>query len=61
MSEDEKIELHENQPIWTALNKEGEERYFPIVDTVRVLTDTIDLLAYWRKLKRRSINEVMKP
>lgn len=45
MSSNEKIELYEEQPIRTAWN-ETEEWYFSIVDTIRVLTDSKDPLAY---------------
>ena len=57
MSENEKIELYEDQPIRTAWNETEEEWYFSVVDTIRVLTDSKDPLAYWRKLKQRLINE----
>ena len=47
------IQLFENQPIRTAWDEEKEEWYFSVVDAVRVLTDSKDPLAYWRKLKQR--------
>ena len=47
------IQLFENQPIRTAWDEEKEEWYFSVVDVVRVLTDSKDPLAYWRKLKQR--------
>ena len=53
MAENEKIELYENQPIRTAWNEAEEEWYFSVVDVVRVLTDSKDPTAYWRKLKQR--------
>ena len=56
MSENEKIELYEDQPIRTAWNETEEEWYFSVVDTIRVLTDSKDPLAYWRKLKQRLIS-----
>ena len=57
MPENEKIELYEDQPIRTAWNETEEEWYFSIIDTVRVLTDSKDSAAYWRKLKQRLKDE----
>ena len=57
MAENEKIELYENQPIRTAWNEAEEEWYFSVVDVVRVLTDSKDPTAYWRKLKQRLKDE----
>ena len=57
MSSNEKLELYEDQPIRTAWNETEEEWYFSVVDTIRVLTDSKDPLAYWRKLKQRLISE----
>ena len=37
----------------TVWDDEQEKWYFSIVDTVAVLTDSIDPTAYWRKLKQR--------
>ena len=48
-----KIQLYEEQPIRTAWDEENEEWYFSIVDVVRVLTESTDAAAYWRKLKQR--------
>ena len=53
MSEQNKIQLFENQRIRTAWDEEKEEWYFSIVDVVGVLTDSVDPTAYWRKLKQR--------
>ena len=47
------IQLFEDQPIRTAWDEENEEWFFSIVDVVRVLTDSKDPTAYWRKLKQR--------
>ena len=49
----DKLQLFEDQPIRTAWDNENEEWYFSIVDVVRVLTDSKDPNAYWRKLKQR--------
>ena len=51
MAENEKNELYEDQLIRTAWNETEEEWYFSVVDVVRVLTDSKDPTAYWRKLK----------
>ena len=56
MGNNEKLELYEDQPIRTAWNETEEEWYFSVVDTIRVLTDSKDPLAYWRKLKQRLIS-----
>ena len=56
MSENEKIELYEDQPIRTAWNEAEEEWYFSVVDVVRVLTDQPSQRGatnYWAKLKGR--------
>ncbi len=49
----DKIQLFEDKAIRTAWDSEHEEWYFSIVDVVRVLTDSSDATAYWRKLKQR--------
>ena len=49
MSENEKIELYEDQPIRTAWNETEEEWYFSVVDTISVLTDSKYPLAYLEK------------
>ena len=56
MSENEKIQLFENQKIRTAWDSENEEWYFSIVDVVGVLTETENFETsrkYWNKLKQR--------
>lgn len=56
MSENEKIELYENQPIRTAWNETEEEWYFSVVDVVGVLTNQPNQRGasnYWAKLKQR--------
>ena len=46
MSEQEKIQLFENQKIRTAWDREKEEWYFSIVDVVGALTDVVDFETY---------------
>jgi len=56
MSENDKVQLFENQKIRTAWDKEKEEWYFSIVDVVGVLTDQPDTrraAKYWSVLKTR--------
>lgn len=56
MSENEKIELYEDQPVRTAWNEMEEEWYFSIVDAVGILTEQQDQRGasnYWAKLKQR--------
>lgn len=53
MSEQDKIQLFEDQPIRAAWDSEQEEWYFSIVDVVSVLTDSVDGRKYWNKLKQR--------
>lgn len=56
MSENEKIELYEDQPIRTAWNETEEEWYFSIVDVVGILTEQQNQRGasnYWAKLKQR--------
>lgn len=53
MSENEQLQLYEDQPIRTAWDENAEEWYFSIVDVITVLTDSKNPAAYWRKLKQR--------
>ena len=56
MSNEENLQLFENQPIRTAWNDDEEEWYFSIVDVVGILTNQITQRRasnYWAKLKQR--------
>ncbi|MBR0312596.1 MAG: Bro-N domain-containing protein [Oscillospiraceae bacterium] len=53
VSEENNIQLFENQPIRTAWDPENEEWLFSIVDVVGILSESKDPAAYWRKLKQR--------
>ena len=56
MSEQNEIQLFENQKIRTAWDAEKEEWYFSIVDVVAVLTDQATprgASTYWAVLKKR--------
>ena len=60
MSDNEKIELYEDQPLRTAWNETEEEWYFSVVDVVGVLTDQPDsrhASTYWAVLKKRLLSE----
>ena len=53
MSEQDKLELFEDQPIRMAWDAEREEWYYSIVDVCRVLSDTDNPRRYWSDLKRK--------
>ena len=60
MSEQDKIQLFENQPIRAAWDSEQEEWYFSIIDVIQVLIDQSDYNTarkYWNKLKQRLKDE----
>jgi hypothetical protein len=45
--------LCEEKQVRRVWNEADQKWYFAIVDVVRVLTDSVDAGAYWRKLKER--------
>jgi hypothetical protein len=51
------IRLFNSQKIRSVWDENIEDWYFSIVDVVRVLTDSINAGAYWRKLKQRMMAE----
>ena len=53
MSNEETLQLFEDQPIRTAWSDEEEEWYFAIVDVVGILSESADPQTYWRVLKKR--------
>lgn len=53
MSEQDKVQLFENQAIRTAWDTEQEEWYFSVVDVVRALTDSTDPKQYIKKMRSR--------
>ena len=57
MSNEESMQLFEDQPIRTAWSEEDEEWYFSVVDVVGVLTKSADPNDYWKVLKKRLKNE----
>ena len=57
MTNNENLQLFEDQPIRTAWNAEEEEWYFSIVDVVGVLTESPNPQTYWRVMKKRLKDE----
>lgn len=57
MSEQDKIQLFENQPIRAAWDSGQEEWYFSIVDVIKVLTGSPNPQTYWRVMKKRLKDE----
>lgn len=54
MTENNKlIAIFEDQPVRRAWNGKEEKWYFSVVDIMKILTDSVDAGAYWRKLKQR--------
>lgn len=53
MSEQNKMQLFENQKIRTAWDSEKEEWYFSVADVVQVLTDSADPKQYIKKMRSR--------
>ena len=53
MTKHEALQLFEEKKVRTLWDPEQEKWYFSIVDTISVLTGSIDASAYWRKLKQR--------
>ena len=57
MSDQNKIQLFENQPIRTSWNEAQEDGYFSIVDVIHVLTGSENPRRYWNDLKRKLKSE----
>ncbi|CUQ39924.1 BRO family%2C N-terminal domain [Bacteroides thetaiotaomicron] len=53
MTKQQAIKLFEEKKIRTVWDDEQEKWYFSIVDTVSILTDSVDGRKYWNKLKQR--------
>lgn len=47
------IKLFEEKSVRSVYNEQEEKWYFSITDVVFILTESVDALAYWRKLKQR--------
>ena len=53
MNKETSIKLFEQKQVRTHWDNEVEKWYFSVVDVLFVLTESIDVAAYWRKLKQR--------
>lgn len=47
------IKLFEEKRVRSVWNEKEQQWYFSIVDVIAILTESVDPLAYWRKLKER--------
>jgi hypothetical protein len=47
------IKLFEQKQVRSAWNDAEEKWYFSVVDVIQILTESVDVAAYWRKLKQR--------
>ncbi len=57
MNKETAIKIFEQKKIRSHWDNEQEKWYFSVVDVIQVLTDSVDVAAYWRKLKQRLIQE----
>lgn len=60
MTENDKLQIFENQPIRTAWDEDNEEWYFSVVDVVAALTEQTETRrasTYWAVLKKRLKDE----
>jgi len=53
MKKQEAIKIFEDKSVRAVWDKQEEKWYISIIDVVKILTDSIDPAAYWRKLKQR--------
>ena len=53
MTKETAVKLFENKKVRTVWDSESEKWYISIVDTVTVLTESVDGRKYWNKLKQR--------
>lgn len=51
------IKIFEGQGVRTMWDREREKWFISIVDTISILTESVDPGAYWRKLKERLLKE----
>lgn len=57
MTQHQALQLFEDKKVRVLWDVEEEKWYFSIVDTIMVLTESVDPSAYWRKLKQRLKHE----
>ena len=55
-----KVKLFEQQKVRNHWDEKEEKWYFSIPEVIAILTESIDPLAYWRKLTER-LKKEMKP
>ena len=53
MKKETAIKIFEEKKVRSIWNADTEEWYFSVVDVLQILTESIDVAAYWRKLKQR--------
>ncbi len=53
MNKETAIKIFEERKIRSHWDDEQEKWHFSVVDVIQVLTDSVDVAAYWRKLKQR--------
>jgi hypothetical protein len=51
--ESRKIKLFDAQQVRAEWDAEAEKWWFSVVDILAILTESVDAMAYWRKLKQR--------
>jgi hypothetical protein len=51
------LKLFESKQVRSVFSEQEEKWYFSITDVVFILTESVDALAYWRKLKQRLKSE----
>ena len=47
------IKLFEDKKVRSVWDEEQEKWFFSVVDVMEVLTESVDVASYWRKLKQR--------
>jgi len=47
------IKLFEEKQVRSVWNEDEEKWYFSVVDVLQILTESVDIASYWRKLKQR--------
>jgi hypothetical protein len=53
MTQKQALKIFEDKKVRTAWNETEEKWYFSVVDVLQILTGSVDVAAYWRKLKQR--------
>ena len=53
MNKETAIKIFEQKKIRSHWDDDHEKWYFSVVDVIQVLTESVDVASYWRKLKQR--------